>query len=357
MSGLDQTKVEAFAGRMLDVLSNAFLAFMTSIGHQIGLFEVMAKLPASTSDEIARCAGLNERYVREWLGAMVTSRIVDYEPASRKYRLPREHAAALTKAAGSHNVATFMQFVACMGNVEQGIVECFRKGSGLPYSAYGRFHNIMRDVSGQTFDETLIDRTLPLMPGLVERLEGGIDVLDVGCGAGHALNLMARRFPRSRFTGYDFSADALDVARAEAEGWGNINARFEARDVANLSEANAYDFITAFDSIHDQAKPRDVLRAVARALRDDGTFLMVDIDASSHLERNLERPLTSYFYAISTMHCMSVSLGLGGEGLGTAWGEEKARELSAEAGFARVDVRRVEGDIINCYYIAKKESA
>lgn len=354
MSEINKAKVEEFSGRMLDVLSHAFLALMTSIGHQTGLFEVMTKLAPSTSEEIARAAGLNERYVREWLGAMVTARVVEYDPAQHRYHLPAEHGAALTKAAGSGNLATLMQFVSCMGNVEQGIVECFRKGGGLPYSAYGRFHDIMKAVSGQTFEETLIDRTLPLVPGLVDRLANGIEVLDIGCGAGRAINLMARQFPKSRFTGYDFSLDAIAAAREESRAQRLKNTRFEMQDVAALPEEKAYDLITAFDSIHDQAKPRDVLRAIARALCDDGTFLMVDIDASSKLEKNLERPLTSYFYAISTMHCMSVSLGLNGEGLGTVWGEEKARELLAEAGFSSVDVRRIEGDIINCYYIAKK---
>lgn len=354
MAELDRAKAEEFAGRMLDVVSHGFLALMTSVGHQTGLFDAMAKLPPSTSEEIARAAGLNERYVREWLGSMVTARVVDYDPSRRTYRLPPEHAAALTRAAGSGNVATVMQYVACMGSVEEGIVECFRNGGGLPYSAYKRFHAIMNEESGQTFEETLIGRTLPSVPGLIERLAGGIDVLDVGCGSGHAINLMAREFPKSRFTGYDFSAEAIEAARREAAAWRLLNARFEARDVAELSESNACDFITAFDCIHDQAKPRNVLRAVARALRADGTFLMVDIDAATALEDNLARPLASFFYAISTMHCMSVSLGLNGEGLGTAWGEEKAHELLAEAGFSRVKVRRIEGDIMNCYYEARK---
>jgi ubiquinone/menaquinone biosynthesis C-methylase UbiE len=244
-----------------------------------------------------------------------------------------------------------------MGNVEQGVVECFRKGGGLPYSAYERFHKIMVEDSAQTLDETLIERTIPSLPGLVDRLAKGIDVLDIGCGSGHAINLMAREFPKSRFTGYDFSPEAIAAARKEAAQWRLANARFEVKDVTVLSESNAYTFITAFDSIHDQARPRDVLRTVARALRGDGTFLMVDIDASSKLENNVARPLAPFIYSISTLHCMSVSLGLNGEGLGTAWGEEKARELLAEAGFSHVDVQRIEGDIINCYYVATKQQA
>ena len=222
---IDQAKAEAFAERMVGTLNEAFLALMVSIGHQTGLFDAMAKLPASTSEEIARAAGLQERYVREWLGAMVTGRVVEYDPGSRTYTLPPEHAAALTTAAGTDNLATTMRFVSCMGGVEQEVIEAFRKGGGVPYSSYESFYEIMNRMSGQTFDDTLTDRTLPLVPGLVERLREGIDVLDVGCGSGHAVNLMARAFPRSRFTGYDFSEDGIAAARSEADAWRFLTAK------------------------------------------------------------------------------------------------------------------------------------
>jgi SAM-dependent methyltransferase len=354
MSQVDQAKAREFGGRMLSILNDSFLGFMLSIGHQTGLLDQMSGMPAATSDEIARMAGLNERYVREWLGAMVTGRIITYDPERRAYSLPAEHAASITRAAGSGNVATWMQFLGCVGSVERDIVECFRKGGGVPYTKYGRFHRITRAASAQTFEETLIKRTLPLVPELVSRLERGIDVLDIGCGSGHAINLMARDFPTSRFKGYDFSEEAIEAGRREASDWRLRNAHFDIQDVARIPESSGFDLVTAFDSIHDQAKPRDVLAGVERALREDGTFLMVDVDCSSHLEKNLDRVLAPFIYGISTMHCMSVSLGLDGEGLGTAWGEELARKLLAEAGFRRVDVRHVEGDMINSFYIATK---
>jgi cyclopropane fatty-acyl-phospholipid synthase-like methyltransferase len=190
---------------------------------------------------------------------------------------------------------------------------------------------------------------------MVDRLEAGIDVLDVGCGSGHAINVMARQYPNSRFTGYDFSEEGVAAGSAEAKAWGLSNARFVAMDVAMIDESNAYDLITAFDAIHDQAAPTKVLASIARALRPDGVFLMVDIAASSNLEENADHPLGPAMYAISTMHCMTVSLALGGEGLGTMWGEQLARQKLAEAGFTSVDVKRVEGDIFNFYYVARKD--
>ena len=354
MPPVDQAKAEQFARRMLGVLNDSFLAMMTSIGHQTRLFDTMSGLPPSTSEEIGGVAGLNERYVREWLGAMVVGRVVEYDPTSGTYTLPPEHAASLTRRAGSRNVATMTQFLACMGGVEERVVDCFRKGGGLPYSAYNRFHQVMMAASGQRLDDTLLDRTLPAIPGLVDRLTAGIDVLDVGCGAGHAVNLMARHFPKSRFTGYDFSEEAVTAARHEAGRWHLSNSRFEARDVAVLAEREGYDLVTTFDAIHDQAQPALVLSNIARALRAEGTYLMVDIDASGDLEQDMSRPLAPLLYAISTMHCMSVSLGLNGAGLGAMWGEQQARRMLAEAGFGRVDVHRIPGDIVNSYSVARK---
>lgn len=351
---LDQAKKEAFAGQMLGLLNNAFLSLMLSIGHQTRLFDTMADLPPSTSEQIAAAAGLNERYVREWLGAMVTGRIVDYDPQRGTYVLPPEHAAFLIRVAGPDNMAFFAQYVGLMGIVEPKVVDSFRNGGGVPYSAYPRFQELQAEESSRVYDATLINITLPLVPGLVERLERGIDVLDVGCGSGHAINLMAQAFPQSRLTGYDFSEEGVAAGRAEAAGLRLSNARFVVKDIAMLEEAGRYDLITAFDTIHDQAHPARVLRGIFGALRPGGVFLMQDIAASSYLHENLEHPLGPLLYTASTMHCMTVSLAQGGEGLGTVWGEQKARQMLADAGFAEVDVKQVPGDILNSYYITTK---
>lgn len=351
---IDRARAEAFAGRLMGLLNGASLTAMISIGHQTGLFDTMSQLPPSTCEEIARATGLNERYVREWLGAVVTGQIVEYNPTTKTYRLPPEHAAFLTRAAGPNNLAAFTQFFALMGEVEQDVVASFRNGGGVPYERFPRFQQLMAEESAQIFDATLINVTVPLVPGLVEWLRAGIDVADIGCGQGHAVNLMAKEFPNSRFAGYDFSADAIAAARREAQELGLTNVTFEVQDVAVLDKPESFDFITAFDAIHDQAHPRKVLRNIAKALRPEGVFLMVDIAADSEVQNNMAHPLAPMLYAISTMHCMTVSLALNGEGLGTMWGEQKARELLTEAGFNQIDVKRVEGDIFNGYYVCRK---
>jgi ubiquinone/menaquinone biosynthesis C-methylase UbiE len=351
---IDQAKAEAFGGQMIGVLNGAALTFMVSIGHRTGLFDVMAGLPPSTSQGIADATGLNERYVREWLGAMVTGRIVEYDAGAQTYSLPPEHAASLTRAAGPGNLGGFAQFFSEMGNVETGIVDSFKNGGGVPYSGFPRFQELMREESAQVFDATLIEVTLPLVPGLIDKLKTGIDVSDVGCGAGHAINLMAQAFPNSRFTGFDFSEEGVSFGKAEAKELGLSNANFVVKDAAALGITSRFDLITVFDAIHDQAKPRTVLKGIYDALKPGGVFLCVDIAAASNVEGNMDHPLGPFLYTISTMHCMTVSLALNGEGLGTVWGEQKARELLAEAGFTEVDLKNVEGDILNNYYIAHK---
>jgi SAM-dependent methyltransferase len=350
----DQVRSEAFAGQMVDRLNSAALTLMTSIGHQVGLFDTLATLPPATSDQIASAAGLHERYVREWLGAMVAGRVVEYDPSTHTYTLPPEHAAWLTRAAGINNMAVQTQHIPLLAQVHDPIVECFRRGGGVPYSAYPHFQRLMREDSAAVHDAILIDTILPLVPGLPERLQAGIEVADIGCGSGHAINLMAQAFPKSRFVGYDFSAEGIEAGRSEAHAWGLTNARFEVRDVSTLAMQHRFDLITAFDAIHDQAQPAQVLARISDALRPDGVFLMVDIGACSHVHENLDFPLSPFGYTVSCLHCMTVSLAQGGVGLGAMWGEQLARQMLAEAGFTKVDVAAVEGDPINKYFIATK---
>jgi 2-polyprenyl-3-methyl-5-hydroxy-6-metoxy-1,4-benzoquinol methylase len=351
---IDAAQVEAFAGRLFTVLNGAGLTLLISLGHRTGLFDAMATLSPSTSEQIAKAAGLDERYVREWLGGVVAGQIVEYTPSSQTYALPPAHAALLTRAAGHHNLAAFAQMVPVNASVEPLVVESFRNGGGVPYSAYPEFSQVMAGLSAPVVDATLVQTTLPLVPGLLERLQAGIDVADIGCGAGHAVNVMAKAFPASRFTGFDFSEESIATGRGEAAELGLTNAHFEIRDVAALESKKAFDLITVFDAIHDQAKPRTVLEAIHAALRPGGTYLMADIAASSNVEENVEHPLGPLFYAISVTHCMTVSLALGGEGLGNMWGEQKALAYLADAGFRDVQVKRVEGDIINNFYICTK---
>lgn len=352
-TAIDFDAVEAFAGRMLGIIADASTALTLSIGHRTGLFDALQGLPPSTSEQVARAAGLHERYVREWLAAMLVGGIVEHDPATGTWSLPAEHAAVLTRAAGPDNLAKLAQFIGLMADVEHQVVRCFQEGGGVPYSAYAEFHALMGEDSKDLAEGILLDQVVPLVDGLADRLTQGIAVADVGCGSGHHLNVLATAYPASTFVGYDFSEEAIAQAHAGAETRGLTNVRFELRDVVDLSGTGPFDLVTAFDAIHDQAHPAMVLRGIADVLAPNGVFLMADIKASSHPHQNVDLPTAPFLYAVSLMHCMTVSLAQDGTGLGAAWGEQTAIRMLHEAGFGSVEVREAEGDLINNYYVAR----
>lgn len=347
---LDPQRQNAFAERLLGMLNGGMTALMISIGHRAGLFDTMADGIERTSHELAAEAGLNERYVREWLGAMVAARIVDRDPVAGTHRLPPEHAACLSRRSPTDNMGVFMQYLAGLGAVEDRVLECFREGGGVAYEEFPRFHDVMEEDSGQSIVPVIVEKVVPLFDGLHERLSAGIDVLDIGCGRGRALMELAAAYPKSRFVGYDLSAPAIERAASMASERGLGNLRFEVRDLTDWSEPSSFDWITAMDAIHDQARPDRVLRSIREALRPGGAFLMQDIDASSEPCDNAAHPLGPMLYTISCMHCMTVSLAQGGIGLGTAWGVQLAERMLRDAGFDDIRIHRFEHDIQNAYF-------
>lgn len=356
-AAFDSQRAEAFAGRVLSALNDGAFCLMASIGHRTGLFDAMRDQPPQTSGEIAARAGLNERYVREWLGAMVTSGVVHVDPQSVRYVLPAEHAAYLTRAAAGDNLAVFAQYLPLLGNVEDDIVECFKHGGGVSYAKFPRFHAVMAEDSGLSVLSALESHILPLVPGLAEQLGRGLRALDAGCGSGRILNRFADLFPRSRFAGMDLSEEAISAARADASARGLTNVEFRVVDLTGFdqtAEPESFDFITTFDAVHDQGQPLNVLRGIHRALAPDGVYLMQDIKGSSHVAKNIGHPIGTFLYTASCLHCMTVSLAQGGEGLGAMWGEETTREYLQRAGFRSVEKHELAHDIQNNWYVVRK---
>jgi 2-polyprenyl-3-methyl-5-hydroxy-6-metoxy-1,4-benzoquinol methylase len=254
-------------------------------------------------------------------------------------------------------MAVATQYIAGLGGLEDDVVECFRKGGGVPYSRFPRFHEVMAEDSGQSVLSSLESHVLPLVPGLTESLEKGFRVLDVGCGRGLIMIRLAELYPSSRFVGIDLSEEAIAFARGEAARRGVNSIEFIARDASDFdqtAEPEFFDLITTFDAIHDQANPLSVLRGIHRALKPDGVYLMQDISGTSHLHKDIEHPLGTLLYTVSCMHCMTVSLAQGGEGLGAMWGEEKAREYLRKAGFRSIETHRLAHDIMNNWYVVRK---
>ncbi|HWJ65922.1 MAG TPA: methyltransferase domain-containing protein [Nocardioides sp.] len=351
---IDRDAAKAFQKRMVGVMDDAALGLLLGIGDELGLLDVLARTGPADTATLAKAAGVDERYLREWLDGIVAGDVAIYDAEAGHYSLPAERAACLTAADGPVNLARSLKMITMLAGVEPELREKFRHGGGLGYDAFPRFHALMAEEAAATHDAGLLDIVVPTVPGLHERLTEGATLADIGCGAGHAVNLLARAYPRSRFVGLDLGDEAIAAARAEAEAWGLTNATFEVRDVAELGEESSYDVVTAFDAIHDQAFPDRVLAGISAALRPGGTFLMVDIKAESGVENNLALPWATYLYTLSLMHCMTVSLAQGGVGLGTVWGRQTAVRMLEEAGLTDVDVREVRTDPFNYFYVAHK---
>lgn len=354
-SAFDAQRAEAFEEQLVDILNHGALCLMLSIGHRTGLLDTMASLGPASVTELAAAAGLHERYVTEWLGAMTAGGIVEHDPTAGTYALPAEHAGVVTRD-GEENLAVFAQYIPLLGAVEDDIVTCFRHGGGVDYAGFPRFHEVMEEDSGQTVLPALREHILPLVPGLIDRLERGIRVIDVGCGRGRALAEMAGWFPNSTFVGYDLSEEAIAYARDTAARRGLDNVTFHVADAAQLAEfeqPGAAGLVTTFDAVHDQADPEAVVRAIHHMVADDGVYLAQDIDASSSHDGDRDHVIGPLLYTLSCLHCMTVSLAQGGAGLGAMWGRERARALFTAAGFGGVEIHTLDHDPQNAYYVCR----
>jgi SAM-dependent methyltransferase len=350
---LDASRIEAFAETLFGFYTGGMLSYLVDIGHTSGLFDAATAGPA-TSGVLAVRAGLHERYVREWLGAMVTGGIFRYEPSTGTYWLPAEHAVCLTGDTSS-NLAPFSLLTTHLAKHVGQVTTAFRDGGGVPYEAFRpEFTDVMDALNRGGFDEQLVSTWLDLVPGLRDRLTAGARVADIACGTGHAMVLLGQAFPASSFVGYDIAEEAIAAGRREAAEHAVDNVTFEVRDAASLTVDELFEVVFVFDAIHDQVAPADVLVSIHDMLTADGLLLAFEPHASSNLEDNVAHPLAPFLYAISTLHCLTISLAHDGAGLGTVWGEQVAREMLRDAGFSRVTVCEVPDEPVNALYVAHR---
>lgn len=344
----DPSRVEAFAGQLMPILGGGLLSHMIDIGDRTGLFAAASQGPA-TSQALAGRAGLVERYVREWLGAMVTSGIITFDPSDGTYTLPAEHAVLLV---GPASMAPMARANTVLARHVPELSRVFREGGGVPYAEFApEFTDVMDGMSRGAYERFLIEGYLPMAPGLVEKLMAGARVADVACGTGHALVILARTFPASTFTGYDLDHHAIDRARAEAAAEGLANLTFEVADIASLSVQTPLDVVFIFDALHDQVDPAGVLESVRSNLASDGIFFLREPHAADSLPGNLGNPMAPIQYSVSTLHCLTVSLAHGGAGIGTVFGEQLAREMLVNAGFEDPAMHPAPGQPFDVVYV------
>jgi 2-polyprenyl-3-methyl-5-hydroxy-6-metoxy-1,4-benzoquinol methylase len=349
---LDQAKVDQFVGKVLGDASATLVTFLAAIGDRLGLFKDLAASGPVTSADLASRTGIHERYAREWLGGMATAGYVAYDSATQRFSLPPEHIPALAHEGGPHFFGGVHELLPAMAGVIDQVTESFRRGGGVPQSAYDvHFWDGAERFTNVWFENLLTQQWIPAMPDVQAKLEKGAQVADVGCGRGRALIRMAEAFPDSRYVGYDVFGPSVDRATANAKAAGVADrVKFRQLD-ASAGLPEQYDVVTTFDVVHDAADPVGLLRAIRAALRPDGIYVCLDINCSDKLEENAG-PLGAMFHGFSVLYCMTTSLANGGIGLGTVGlHEPKVRELCTDAGFGAVRRVPMENPFNNLYEV------
>ena len=334
---IDEGKLEAFMGQAVTDMGAVISAPLMVIGEKLGLYKAMARAGALTSQEVAERSGAAERYVREWLGNQAAGGYVTYDPESDRYTLPDEHALALADEDSPFYILGMYDSIASLYADEDQILEAFRSGEGMGWHEHD--HRLFRGTERffrPGYRAHLVADWIPALEGVLEKLQRGAKVADVGCGHGASTIIMAEAFPSSEFFGFDYHGASIERAR-EAAAEAGVADRITF-DVASAKDypGNDYDLVCVFDCLHDMGDPVGASAHVHDTLSADGTWMIVEPFAEDRVEGNLN-PVGRVFYGASTMICTPASLAQEvGLALGAQAGEARLTEVLKEGGFTRV---------------------
>ena len=332
----DQAKLDEFVAKILNDMGAVATGAMVVIGDKLGLYKALAEGGPLAPGELAARTGTAERYVREWLAAQAAAGYVEYRPESGAYAMTAEQAMVLADDASPAFMAGGFEVLASMFKDEPKVSDAFQSGRGV----WWHEHSPCLFRGTERFFRTgyaahLVREWLPALAGVCEKLERGAKVADVGCGHGASSILMAKAYPNSRFTGFDYHGPSIERARAAAREAGvQGHCRFEVADARGYP-GEGYDLVAFFDCLHDMGDPVGAARHVLQSLGDDGTWLIVEPYASDRVEGNLN-PVGRIYYAASTMICVPASLSQDvGLALGAQAGEARLRQVVEAGGFTR----------------------
>jgi len=330
---LDQQKLEAFVERVVLDVGTAMRGGLLYIGDRLGIFAALAESGPVSPAELAQRTGLSERYLREWLGSMATAEYVEHDSAAGTYELPLEHALPLANEEFPFFTGGLLQMIVPTVTVAPAVAEAFKDGGGVTQDRYlPDMYEAIERMTAPAYKHHLVQTWIPELPGVQRKLEAGGSACDVGCGHGRAPLTIARAFPAAEVHGYDVHPASIEQARANAQAEGlDDRVTFTVSDGARPLERR-FDLITTFDVVHDSVDPVGLMRAIREGLAEDGTYLMLEMNASGEVTENTH-PLGRLLYNVSTLYCMTTSLAHDGAGIGACMGEEKARELAYAAGF------------------------
>lgn len=350
---MDKDRVKAFTQHVFRDMAGAMTAGLAYVGVRTGLFRAMAGKGPLSVNEVVEASALEPRYVEEWLRGMTCAGYLEYEPEEQTYRLPDEHAYLLASDGTDHFAGGLYHMAPTLLGVAPQVAEAFETGGGVPFEAYGEEGVRALDLINRgNYENKLVDYWLRKLPDVIERLEQGARVLDVGCGVGRVLIALARQFPSSKYLGVDLHAESVREAQQSAAQQAiSERVQFIAGGVESLDAEKPFDFITACDCVHDFARPLETLREIRRRLGPEGTFLVIEPKVADRLEDN-RNAIATMFYGFSVFHCMTQSLAAGGPGLGTCMGPARTEALMREAGFGRFEVLDIKSSV-NLFYAVR----
>jgi len=331
---IDQAKLEAFLAQAFGDLAACYGGVMVSLGARLGLYAALNGAGPLTSTEVADRSGCAERYVREWLNSQVAAGYLEYDPQTARYELPPEHAVVLADRDSPTLLTPAFNVPASMWHDEQQAIRAFRTGEGVPWGAHHeRLYCGVAAFYRNAYSGALVPEWLPALDGVVERLEAGATVADVGCGHGHSTVLMAQAYPNSRFYGFDPHEPSIAAARENAAAAGVADRVAFATGTATDYAEQGFDLICFFDCLHDLGDPVAAARHARSALADGGTVMLVEPYAADAVEDNAG-PIGRLYYSASTTLCCAHAISEeGGHALGAQAGESQLAAVFAEAGF------------------------
>jgi 2-polyprenyl-3-methyl-5-hydroxy-6-metoxy-1,4-benzoquinol methylase len=331
---LDLSEMRDLSERVVGYKAGEFVSLMIHLGDRLGLYGKMANAGPITADQLARWTGLNERWVLEWLRGQAAAQLLAYRGKDR-FELTPVAEAVLAEHKSPFYCAGFFP-TPTPPDVVNRLVDGFQTGVGMSWQDHGPEVSRMLDRITRP-QHRLMPYVLATLPEVEQRLHEGVSVLEVGCRAGGALSILAPKYPKSTFHGYDASPQLVEQAEAAARKEGLSNVTYHLASGQDVPPGPRFDLVLTVDSMHDVPQPADVIRAIRLAIKPDGTWIIKDMRTSSHFEENLESPFSAMFYAFSVLYSLSASLSEpGGSGLGTmGFTSELARELTAAAGFTR----------------------
>lgn len=333
---MDEEKLKSLIGQMLNDLGGAFSIGLVRIGTGLGLYQTMLARGPMTSTALAEAAGVEERYVQEWLAHHAASNYVTYDRRTKSFSMSPEQAAVLADKDSPVYLADAFEAAAAYSEDTPKVQAAFKNGGGVGWGKRtGCLFCAIARFFRPGYQANIVENWLPALDGVVEKLERGARVADVGCGHGYSTLMMAKAFPNSEFVGFDFHEASIEEARKHAEAHGaSDNVRFEA-STAKAYPGENYDLVTFFDCLHDMGDPVGAAAHVCRSLKPDGTWMIVEPYARDELEENFN-PVGRLYYAASTMVCIPTSLDQEvGAALGAQAGERRLREVAVSGGFGR----------------------